>query len=482
LRQAVAESAIIGGVGSVAGLGLAWLLVAMSRALLPEAFLLRTLNPLNLDARALVAASVGGVLATMVSGLLPAWIGTRVDPLGSLRMADRSGTQTRAAKSFARGLIVGEIALACMLLVGAVQLVRSFVKLVESDRGLDSEGVIVAWITLPAATVADQPARVTMTSLIANEMRQLPGVQDVVLSYGIPPGGGASHFGGGWQSDVPGAAALTLEAESYYVDANFFRFYGIPLLRGRTFQKGDSSSEVIVGERLAAILWPGHEPVGRSFSFSNQKLNVVGVAREIHHPSVEAGIDLPEFYVARPDGFGGSFSISVRCAADCPDDALLRQKIMSLSPAIRVRRVGFLDAEYFQQLAGPRAAAALGFVFAAVAVVAAGGGLFGILSYSVGRRRREFGIRTALGASRGQIRRLLVREGAMVGLLGLTLGSAAGWSLAKSFSSLQYGVSIADPLSWVVILGLMGLVTTLAVVRPAGVAARVDPVTLLRED
>jgi ABC-type antimicrobial peptide transport system permease subunit len=108
--------------------------------------------------------------------------------------------------------------------------------------------------------------------------------------------------------------------------------------------------------------------------------------------------------------------------------------------------------------------------------------LFGILSYSVGRRRREFGIRTALGASRGQIRRLLVREGAMVGLLGLTLGSAAGWSLAKSFSSLQYGVSIADPLSWVVILGLMGLVTTLAVVRPAGVAARVDPVTLLRED
>jgi hypothetical protein len=324
---------------------------------------------------------------------------------------------------------------------------------------------------------------VAITSIIATEMRQLPGVQDAVLSYGIPPDGSAIHFGGGWQSDVPGAAALTLTVESYRVGANFFTFYGIPLLRGRTFQSGDSPTEVIVGERLAALLWPGLDPVGRSFAFSKETLHVVGVAREIHHPSVDPRIDRPEFYLALPsDALGGYFSVSLRCATTCPDAAQLRQKIMSLSPAIRVNDVGSLDAAYFEQLAGPRAAAALGFVFAAVAVIAASGGLFGILSYSVGRRRREFGIRTALGASRGQIRRLVVREGAMVGLLGLTLGSAAGWSLAKSLSSLQYGVSIADPLSWVVILGLMGLVTTLAVVRPAGMAARVDPVTLLRED
>jgi predicted permease len=483
LREAIAESAIVGGAGSAAGLGVAWLLVTLSRALLPEAFLLRTLNPLDLDVRALVAASIAGALATLVAGLLPAWIGTRVDPAGSLRLADRSGTQTRGAKAFARGLIVGEIALACMLLVGAVLLVRSFVKLVETDRGLDSDGVMVAWISLPASSFSDRASRASITSFIATEMRQLPGVQDVVLSYGIPPDGSAIHFGGGWQSDVPGAAALKLTVESYRVDANFFSFYGIPLLRGRTFQKGDSSTEVIVGERLAGLLWPGLDPVGRSFAFSNERLHVVGVAREIHHPSVDPRVDRPEFYLALPsDGLGGYFSVSLRCGGTCPDDAQLRQRLMSLSPAIRVNDVGPLDAAYFEQLAAPRAAAALGFVFAAVAVIAASGGLFGILSYAVGRRRREFGIRTALGASRGQIRRLVVREGAIVGLVGLTLGSAAGWSLAKSLSSLQYGVTVADPVSWFVILGLMGGVTTLAIAQPAGVAARVDPVTLLREE
>ena len=483
-RQAIVESAFIGGAGLLAGLAFAWFLVATARGFLPEAFLLRTLNPLNLDIRALVASSIAGLVATLVAGLLPAWVGTRVDPSESLRVGDRSGTETRAAKTFARGLIVGEIALACMLLVGAVLLVRSFVNLTNTDRGLDSDGVIVATISLPSTTFSDRASRLSMTALIGTEMRQLPGVESVVLSYGLPPDGGAIHFGGGWQSDVPGAEALRLTVESYYVDADFFNFYGIPLMRGRTFQKGDSSSEVIVGERLAAILWPGLDPVGRSFAFSKQKLHVVGVVREIHHPSVDPRVDRPEFYVAEStEGIGrGYFSVSLRCGAACPDGAHIRQKIMSISPAIQVYDVGPLDAAYFEQLAAPRAAAALGFVFAAVAIIAACGGLFGILSYAVGRRRREFGIRTALGASTSQIRRLVLRDGAVVSLLGVALGSAAGWSLAKSLASLQYGVTVTDPLSWVVVLGLMAVITMIAVSRPARVAAAVDPVTLLRDE
>jgi predicted permease len=484
LRQAIVESAIIGGVGSVLGVAFAWLLVALARTFLPEAFLLRTLNPLNLDVRALAAASAAGMLATLAAGLLPAWIGTRVEPAESLKAGSRSGTETRAAKAFTRALIVGEIAFACTLLVGAALLVRSFINLVEADRGIDSEGVVVAWVSLPSTAFADRASRLAMTTLIGSEMRQMPGIRSAVLTYGIPPDGSAIHFGDGWQSDVPGASALNLTVESYNVDADFFSFYGIPLLRGRTFQKGDSSNEVIVGERLAAIMWPGRDPVGRSFAFSKQKLHVVGVVREIHHPSVDPRIDRPEFYHALPsEGIGGGyFSVSLRCGEVCPDGAQIRQKIMSISPAIQVHDLGPLDAVYFEQLAAPRAAAMLGFVFAMVAVIAACGGLFGVLSYSVGRRRREFGIRTALGASTSQIRRLVLRDGAFVALVGMALGSAAGWSLARSLASLQYGVTVSDPLSWSLVLGLMALITAIAVSRPANVAAAVDPVTLLRDE
>jgi ABC-type antimicrobial peptide transport system permease subunit len=235
---------------------------------------------------------------------------------------------------------------------------------------------------------------------------------------------------------------------------------------------------------LAAIIWPGLDPVGRSFAFSKQKLHVVGVVREIHHPSVDPRIDRPEFYHALPlEGIGGGyFSVSLRCGEVCPDGAQIRQKIMSISPAIQVHDLGPLDAVYFEQLAAPRAAAMLGFVFAMVAVIAACGGLFGVLSYSVGRRRREFGIRTALGASTSQIRRLVLRDGAFVALLGMALGSAAGWSLARSLASLQYGVTVSDPLSWSLVLGLMALITAIAVSRPANVAATVDLVTLLRDE
>jgi putative ABC transport system permease protein len=141
-----------------------------------------------------------------------------------------------------------------------------------------------------------------------------------------------------------------------------------------------------------------------------------------------------------------------------------------------------LDYVYFEELARPRASAALGFTFAAIAVIAAAGGLFSVLSYAVGRRRREFGIRTALGASRAQIRRLVVHDGMMVALAGIAIGAAAAWSLARTLESLQYGVTMGDPLSWGAVFALL-LVTTLAAAwRPARAAASADPIMLLREE
>lgn len=480
IRQALVESAVLGTFGVAVGIAVGWLLVSFARAFLPEAFLLRTLNPLNIDVRALVVTSVSGVAATLAAGLVPAWIGTRGNSDSSLRVSDRGGTETRAARALTRGLLIGEIALACTLLVGAALLVRSFINLTLSDRGLDTKDVVTATMSLPSSAFPDKSARSIIARSLEDQIRALPGVQQVAWSYGLPPGSGAFSFGN-WQSDVPGAPLVDMIVEHSKVGPEFFALYGIPLLRGRTFQPSDSPDSVIVGERLALALWPGLDPIGRRFSFEQQRFHVIGLAREIHHPSLEARRNRPEFYEPL-DAVHSYAALSIRCGGTCPNEAIIRQRLGATHPAVQVHDVRLLDDVYFEELARPRASAALGFTFAAIAVIAAAGGLFSVLSYAVGRRRREFGIRTALGASRSQIRRLVLRDGMTVALAGIAIGAAAAWSLGRTLVSLQYGVTMADPLTWSVVFALLFLTTLAASWRPARAAASADPIMLLREE
>jgi predicted permease len=160
LRQAAIEHGLLGVIGAGLGVALAWALVSMSRAFLPEAFLLRTLNPVDLDARALVVAASGGLVAALAAGVLPAWIGTRPDAGSALGRAERTSTETRAARVLTRTLLVAEVAFACTLLVGAALLVRSFLNLASVDRGLRTDGVMTAWIGLPAKVFPPGPGRV----------------------------------------------------------------------------------------------------------------------------------------------------------------------------------------------------------------------------------------------------------------------------------------------------------------------------------
>jgi putative ABC transport system permease protein len=480
IRQASVESSVLGALGVLAGIAVAWMLVLLSRAFLPEAFLLRTLNPLNIDARALAVTSVSGVVATLAAGLLPAWIGTRIDSDTALRITERSGTETRGARAVTRALLIGEIALACTLLVGATLLVRSFINLANAERGLNVDGVLVTSLSLAGPVFPDRVARETAARAIEEQVSQLPGVQHVAWSYGLPPDGGAISFGN-WQSDVPGNPVFDMHVNRYKVGREFFELYGIPLLRGRTFGPSDRQGSVVIGERLARALWPGLDPIGRTFSFEQERFQVVGLVREIHHPSLDATIDRPEFY--EPFAGVGSYAMmSVRCGARCPDTALIRQQLLDTHPAVRVVNVQALDDVYFEQLARPRAAAALGFTFAGVALLAAAGGLFSALSYAVGRRKREFGIRTAVGASPDQLRRVVLRDGYVVAVSGVAMGSVAAWSLGRALASLQYGVTITDPLTWTLVLAVLGVTTFVASWGPARHAMRADPVLLLREE
>ena len=481
LRQSLIEHALSGAAGLVAGVFLAWGLVSLSRVVLPEAFLLRTLNPVDLDIRALAVAMAAGLTATLAAGLLPAWLGTTPEAAATLGRAERTSTETRGARTLTRALLVTEVALACTLLVGATLLVRSVVNMGRADRGLRTEGVLTSWIALPPKAFPDVASRRAIAAALEDSVRQMPGVDRIALSSGLPPRTGSTHFYDDWMADGPDARPQSIASQSYQVGPDFFELYGIPLLRGRTFGSGDGPDRVILGERLAARLWPGGDPVGRSFSFGKQSYQVVGVVREINFPTLEPGRDLPEFYRPFTSGNSNVF-MNIRCQGRCPDEAVLRKQIRSVVAGANIVRLGRLSETYREQLARPRAAAALAATFAVIALAAAAGGLFSVLSYAVGRRRREFGIRTALGASPRQIRRLVLRDGVQVALLGIGAGVAASIGLARVIASLQYGVTGFDPVTWTLVLGVLVATTLAASWRPARTASRVDPVTLLRDD
>jgi hypothetical protein len=346
---------------------------------------------------------------------------------------------------------------------------------------LNAEGVLTAWITgLPGST-SNRAAREAAASAIESAVRSLPGIQSVALSLGVPPQGGSIHFGDGWLSDAPGALQLNLTVQSYDVGADFFELYRIPILRGRPFQSDDPPEAVIVGERLASLLWPGMDPTGRSFNRENRRYNVIGVAREIHLPTIDERLDRPEFYTRFSIG-ASQFMMSIRCSGTCPDAALVRKRIVDAGSGAGVFRVVSAEAEYLAQTSRPRAAAALAFTFAAISLMAATGGLFSVLSYTVGQRQREFGIRFALGARPAEVRHLVFREAVRVAGAGLGLGCLVAWWFSRWLSGLTYEVSAADASTWVLVAVVTGLTVVTASWRPAARASRVDPATLLREE
>jgi predicted permease len=485
IRQALVECGLLGALGVALGIALAAALVAVARALLPEPFLLQTLNALDLDRRAMAAAAAAGFVATLAAGLLPAWLGGSIEAGNSLRVADSSRTESRRARAVARGLLVAEVALACTLLVGATLLTRSFVNLASADRGLDTSGVTTLWLSLArggpgAETAPDAAMRNTIARSVEDVLRRLPGVRQVAWSYGLPPRGGLMSFGT-WISDRPGARPIPTPIARYIVSPQFFSLYGIPIIRGRTFVPSDEYANVIVSETFAGLLWPGSDPIGHTFRFEKEQFQVVGVAREIHYPSVDAQLDGPEFYHPYTE-IGPTPMVSLRCDSRCPDPARIRHRLAATHPAVQVQDAGPVEAAYTAQLARPRAAAALAATFAVIAVIAAAGGLFSVLSYAVGRRRREFGIRSALGASRHEIRSGVLRDGLVVGAAGVTLGAVFAATFARVLASVQYGVTTADPVTWTIVLGLIALTTLAASWGPARSASRLDPLILLRDE
>lgn len=478
LRQALIESVLLGVCGAAAGVALAWASVSVAAAVLPQAFLTNSLNPLALDLRALSAAVAIGFAATCAAGAIPAWLGTRVRGDAASRLIERHGTETRRGRVTVRALLVAEVALACALLVGATLLARSFVNVSHIDRGFDPAGVVALRISFEGGT--RPPAeRQAAAAGIEDLLTTLPGVRQTAWSSGVPMDSGMLYISD-WTTDAPGATSVDLQVETFAVGQDYFDFYGIPLLRGRSFAPDDGPDVVIVGERMAAALWPDGDPIGRTISWDDRRAMVIGVARETRRQVIDEGLDWLDMYTPFT-GLGWSPVLSLRCDGACPSEGVLRQQAQA-SGYGTVHMVMHLDEAFARDLEQPRASAALAGTFALVALMASAVGLFGVLSYAVQERRREFGIRAAIGATPAAIAKVVFREGAIVGVTGLALGAVLSVALASVLASLSYEASASDPANVAIVVATLAGAILLALWRPARSAARTDPALLLREE
>jgi hypothetical protein len=380
-------------------------------------------------------------------------------------------------------LLAGEVGLACSLLVGSILLVRSFAELAQTDPGLAGDGVIRVRVTSLDEAFGSPVAMAQAIRSIDEQLTARPDIAEVALSRELPPEPGSTGLAHLGPAGTKPNFAASIRTHHYRVSPEFLPLYRIPVVAGRGLQSNDTERDAVIGERLAGLLWPGDNPLGRTFAVGTLpgEHRVVGVAAEIRLPTIDRELDLPEYYT--PLGSSSrTLYANIRCRGTCPAESDLRDLVRRIDPRLGLLASTAAGDQFLQHLKLPQAIAETAGLFAVIAVVTSAGGLFSVLTYAVGRRRREFGIRAALGASPRHIRRLVMQDGLTVVGIGIAAGGVGGWMVARSLAAFHYGVTTTDPITWAAVLGTIATASLLAAWRPARQAARVNPVTLLRSE
>ncbi|HUF48070.1 MAG TPA: ABC transporter permease [Vicinamibacterales bacterium] len=484
VRQLLTESVVLGSVGGLVGLGLAWLLLRTLIGLAPAT--LPRLDAIGIDGRLVLFSAAVSMLTGILFGLAPALQTAGVDPGRSLKDGGRGSTgvggRLRAA------LVVGEVALAVVLLVGAGLMVRSFQRIQQVDMGFDTTGVLTARVTLAGARYQEAPAVVDFyTSLIERtaadpSIEGAAGIGTVLLS--ATPN--STNFSIEGRPDFAPDEAVEVPVDS--ITPNYFAVMRVPLVRGRFFDARDSSaaaSVVIINQTMARMFFADEDPVGKRIKYGQLASNapwmtIVGVVADTRRTGYDAAVR-PETYLPHAQSTTGSLQIVVRTTGDPTRAApALRGAARVLDPLVPLSAVGPLEDELGELTAQRRLNTVLLSVFGVLATLLAAVGIYGVLAYSVQQRTRELGVRLALGASASGILALVLREGLLLSGLGLIIGLAGAVALSRTLTSMLYDVGATDPATYLAIAGLTVGVGLVACGIPAVRALRVDPVVALR--
>lgn len=494
IRQLLTESVALSAIGGAVGLALAWAGTPALLSLAPEN-MLASAGPIHIGLRVLLFTGVLSLLAGLLFGLVPALQAGRVDLNSVLKdSGSRSGSAAEGAR-LKSSLIVFEIAAAMLLLAGGGLMLRSFASLLRVAPGFDPHNVLTMQLYVPSTTSAQVPARLASIREMLHGIRNLPGVLSASSIVYLP-------FTG---NNVNGDFAISgrpapkpeqgQEAEMRIVNANYLSTMRVPILRGRDLNEQDDASGAavaVINRTLADRYFPHHDAMGQSVSFwdgSNHWLRIVGIAGDTHQfgfsepprPSIYfcmsamKSADLSQFMSLEPL----SFVVRTSSAPDASAKPVIAA-IHSVDPQMPVSEVLPMESLISQSVAQPRLASTLLGVFAALALVLAAIGLYGVMAYVVTQRTHEIGIRMALGANRAAVLKMILSQGIMLTLIGLALGVIGAFALTRFMSSLLFGVAATDPLTFIAVALILLIVSAAACYIPARRAMRVDPIVALR--
>ena len=490
-RQLLAEGLVLAALGGALGLAAAtWAtpaLLALDPTALPRS------EGVRLDRTVLAFTAALTVAATLLFGLVPALQSGRAPAAGMA--GGRGAGDDGARRAFRRGLVAGQAALSLVVVLAAGLALRSLEALRSEDPGVVTTGVVTFDLALPTSSYPDPEGVARAYRTLRERVEALPGVVSAAATSTMPlvgPPGRSDFLPEGEALGGDGVPAWN--AHFTAVLPGYFETLGIPVLRGRAPTAADDATStpvVVVSRALVERYWPGEDVLGRRITFfvgadDPPWLTIVGVVGDVR--AEMASPSDPQVYLPhdqlRAIGFGrgGSMTVVVRAAVDAAGLApALRAAVAEMDPRLPVSNLRTMEEVVDRAVARPRLTASLLGAFGLVALLLAAVGIYGVVSYTVARRTREIGVRVALGAHRGQVVRLMVREGAAPAVLGAAVGLAAALAGAAALRGLLYGVSPTDPVSFTVLPLVLLAVAGLAAWVPARRATRVAPTEALRE-
>ena len=442
-------------------------------------------SEIAVDGRVLAFSLAVSMAASLIFGLIPASLAARQSPVDALKGGGRGATASRRGPRNA--LVVAEVALSLMLLVGAGLLLQSFTRLARVPVGFKADGLLIFRATLPASAYGDP---VAMRSFIARLMPKLeatPGVASAAAAMSLPPA--ITTMAPYLTSDQPmvGIGERPV-GEWSAITPGYFATMGIPIVAGRAITATDTERSplvVVVSQGLARRAWPGLSPIGKRILVGRFPgfAEVIGVAGEVKNNGL-AREPMLAIYTPYPQRPWPSMQFAVRAAAGDPLALAnaVRAAVQQVDRELPITRVETMDTALSDSISTERLTTWLLLAFAAVALVMAAAGLYGVIAYTVARRTQEIGVRMALGADPRAVVRLVASEGLKLTAAGMIVGTLAAAAASRAMRGLLFDVSPADPLTYAAVLALFAATAGAALIVPARRALRVDPLTALRAE
>ncbi|MBA3495920.1 MAG: ABC transporter permease [Gemmatimonadales bacterium] len=489
VRQLLTESLVLALVGGALGVGLAVWAVGALQWLAPGT--IPRLDEIEVSGNALAFALGLSTATGLLSGLVPALRMLRLDPRAGMVEGGRALAGGRSAGRVRAALVLGEVALACMLLVGAALLVRSFDRLQRVNPGFATGGIVTASVTLPRSRYDDPERQVAFAGALLARVRSVPGVGSAALTSDVPVGDGPPYWSFSIAGVEPPPPEVVQDAVVFRTTPDYFRTFGIPLVRGRVYEpsdRGDAAAVAVISQSLARRYWPDGNPIGARVTLgdpadsSSVWRTVIGVVGDVRQAG-PAGVAHPQMYLPLAQVSSRSLTIAARTGGDplrlVPD---LKHAVGAVDANLALSRVATMHDRLADTMARPRVNALLLGGFALTALMLAAIGIYGVIAYGVAQRTRELGIRVALGARSADVLRLVIRQGMAPVAAGLALGLAGAAAASRVLRGLLYGVGSTDPVTYGAVAAFLAAVALLASYLPARRAAHADPVSALREE